>query len=117
MYRIYIYISYFLYFVFPNHATSKYCSMSGLVKVPLVLLFVLLGSILRFLVSSLLRPASDLLLKPLLVAGHNLVLAPLCSLLYNLSSMLAAVLSPCCRLPAPWRYEVTSSRDQKLLGV
>ena len=25
MYRIYVYISYFLYFVFPNHATSKYC--------------------------------------------------------------------------------------------
>ena len=100
-----------------NHATSNSAPLPGLAKVPLVLLFVLLGSVLRFLVSSLLRPASDLLLKPALVAAHNLVLAPLCSLLYNLSSMLAAVLSPCCRLPAPWRYEVTSNQDQKLLGV
>ena len=100
-----------------NHATSNSAPLPGLAKVPLVLLFVLLGSVLRFLVSSLLRPASDLLLKPGLVAAHNLVLAPLCSLLYNLSSMLAAVLAPCCRLPAPWRYEVTSHQDQKLLGV
>merc|ERR1719204_2394776 len=47
----------------------------GLVKLPLVLLLVCLGQVLKMVTSSLLRPASDHLLKLLLVSLHNLLLS------------------------------------------
>ena len=70
----------------------------GLLKVPLVIAFVFVGQILRVLTSSILRPFSDHILKPLIVSINNLVLAPIFSLLYNISSMLATCISPCCNL-------------------
>jgi hypothetical protein len=75
--------------------------------------------LLRVVVSSLLRPASDHLLKPLLVAFHNLLLSPVFSLLYHLSRLVATVLSPCCpaTLPAPWRYIHTAEEPRTALQI
>ena len=97
--------------------------ISGIFKIPMVILFVILGNILRTLISSLIRPCSDHLLKPVLVSIHNLVLAPIFSLLYNLSSMVAMVLSPCCsitRVSAPWQYVTLQDKittDKQSLNV
>ena len=43
----------------------------GLLKLPLVLLFVLAGRLLRLLISSLLRPFSDYLLKATVRMSHS----------------------------------------------
>jgi len=91
----------------------------GLVKLPLVLLLVCLGQVLKMVTSSLLRPASDHLLKPLLVSLHNLLLSPICSLLYNLSRMFAAIINPCCPtvVGPPWRYVHTSDSKSEQLQI
>merc|ERR1711971_115401 len=86
----------------------------GIVKLPLLLILVFLGQVLKMITSSLLRPASDHLLKPLLVSLHNLIFSPICSMLYNLSRMIAAILNPCCPtlVSPPWRYVNTSESNQ-----
>jgi len=79
----------------------------GIVKIPMILLFVILGHILKILISSLIKPFSDFVLKPVLVSCHNHLLSPVFSLLYNISSMTAMVMSPCCpiqKISTPWVY-------------
>ena len=51
----------------------------------MILLFVILGHILKILISSLIKPFSDFVLKPVLVSCHNHLLSPVFSLLYNIS--------------------------------
>lgn len=102
------------------HCCSRLSAeLLGLVKLPLVLLLVCLGQVLKMVTSSLLRPASDHLLKPLLVSLHNLVLSPICSLLYNLSRMIAAIINPCCPtvVSPPWRYVHTSDSKSEQLQI
>ena len=59
--------------------------LAGIVKIPMILLFVILGHILKILISSLIKPFSDFVLKPVLVSCHNHLLSPVFSLLYNIS--------------------------------
>ena len=73
----------------------------------MIIIFVIIGHILKTLISSLVKPFSDYILKPVLVSLHNHLISPVFSLLYNVSSMTAVVLSPCCpvqRLSSPWVY-------------
>ena len=87
--------------------TTVSAEVLGLMKIPLVIIFVIIGQILRVLTSSILRPFSDYIFKPLLVSLHNLILSPLFSLLYNISSMVATTLSPCCyirKYHPSWKY-------------
>ena len=93
--------------------TTVTAEVLGLVKIPLVLVFVLIGQILRVFTSSILRSFSDYIFKPLLVSLHNHILSPLFSLLFNISSIVATVLSPCCtkdKYSPLWNYG--EHRDQ-----
>jgi len=86
----------------------------GILKIPMILLFVILGHILKILISSLIKPFSDFVLKPVLVSCHNHLLSPVFSLLYNISSMTAMVMSPCCpiqKISTPWVY-ITENKHQ-----
>jgi len=108
--------------ILPNlvHCCSRASAeLLGIVKLPLLLILVFLGQVLETVTSSLLRPASDHLLKPLLVSLHNLVLSPICSLLYNLSRMIAAIINPCCptAFSPPWRYVQTSEPQSNQLQI
>ena len=95
--------------------TTVSAEVLGLLKIPLVIIFVFIGQILQVLTSSILRPSSDYIFKPLLVSLHNLILSPLFSLLYNISSMVATTLSPCCNIKKyhpSWNYN--QLRDQQM---
>ena len=90
-----------------SFCTKVSAEILGLLKIPLVLVFVIVGQVLRVLTTSILRPFSDFIFKPLLVSLHNLLLSPLFSLLYNISSMVATTISPCCsatRYSPLWSY-------------
>ena len=95
--------------------TKVSAEILGLFKIPLVLVFVLIGQILRVFTSSILRPFSDFIFKPLLVSLHNLILSPLFSLMFNISSMMAITISPCCaksKYSPVWNYG--EQRDQHM---
>ena len=95
--------------------TTVSAEVLGLLKIPLVIIFVFIGQIVRVLTSSILRPFSDYIFKPLLVSLHNLILSPLFSLLYNISSMVATTLSPCCNINKYhplWNYR--EHKDQQI---
>ena len=73
----------------------------------MIIIFVTIGHILKTVISSVIKPFSDYVLKPVLVSCHNQLISPVFSLLYNVSSMTALVLSPCCpvqKLTSPWVY-------------
>ena len=94
--------------------TTISAEVLGLVKIPLVMVFVFVGQVLRVLISSILRPFSDYIFKPLLVSLHNLILSPLFSLLFNISSMVATTLSPCCTIEKyspTWNYGLHKDRQ------
>ena len=96
-------------------STKVSAEILGLFKIPLVLVFVLIGQIIRAVTSSILRPASDYILKPILVSLHNLILSHLFSLFYNISSMVAITLSPCCpvsKYSPLWSY--SQDKEQHL---